>query len=216
MSLKSSYNEYHTQLGETGHGLVVSDKEHEISDGTEIANVYDAIKLKFPWYKWMHALMDTSPVVSHAAVVNSSSVPDLSVFGGNVDHGHLGEDNEETFFPWPSSPVPNSHQGSPGLERSSDLGESDGTPINTPVKFKIPAKPLTVSKPTSTRKKTAADLAWEVAEAECHVHFQMAHINAKEKTTCEQIKQRSAQKTALEIEELHLRHQQEEGVSAST
>ncbi|KAL4063887.1 hypothetical protein J3A83DRAFT_997379 [Scleroderma citrinum] len=115
-----------------------------------------------------------------------------------------------------SSPVPNSHQGSPGLERSSDLGESDGTPINTPVKFKIPAKPLTVSKPTSTRKKTAADLAWEVAEAECHVHFQMAHINAKEKTTCEQIKQRSAQKTALEIEELHLRHQQEEGVSAST
>lgn len=39
----------------------------------------------------------------------------------------------------------------------------------------------------------------------------MTHINAKERTACEQIKQKSAHKSALELEELHLRHQQEEG-----
>ena len=40
ISLKSSYNDYQSQLGETGHGLIVSDKEDEIAEGTEISNVY--------------------------------------------------------------------------------------------------------------------------------------------------------------------------------
>lgn len=51
----------------------------------------------------------------------------------------------------------------------------------------------------------------EVADAEHQACLHMTHINAKERTACEQIKQKSAHKSALELEELHLRHQQEEG-----
>ncbi|KAL4080253.1 hypothetical protein V8B97DRAFT_1914315 [Scleroderma yunnanense] len=49
-SLWTTYHEYHKQLGETGHGLIVLDHEHEIMLGSEIVNVYDLIKVKLPWY----------------------------------------------------------------------------------------------------------------------------------------------------------------------
>ena len=72
------------------------------------------------------------------------------------------------------------------------------------MKIKIPSRP---SKPTSVRKKTAADLAREVADAERKARLEMNHTNAKERTACEQVKQRSA----FELEELRLRYQREEG-----
>ena len=40
LSLRTTYHKYRQQLGETGHGLVVSDREHDITPGSEIANVY--------------------------------------------------------------------------------------------------------------------------------------------------------------------------------
>ena len=39
-SLKSSYSEYHKQLGETGHGLITTGCENEIRTGSEIENIY--------------------------------------------------------------------------------------------------------------------------------------------------------------------------------
>jgi len=187
----------------------------------------DSIKLKFPWYKRMHALMGTSPVVSRAAVVNSNSVPDLSILGENANCDESGEENEEVcmafvtvsdnpnilltqkLIPWPSSPARDYGRESPVLDNSSDVG--DLSPIATPVKIKIPMVSSLASKPTSVRKKTAADLAREVADAERQARLHMTHINAKERTAREQIKQKSARKSALELEELRLRHQQEEG-----
>ena len=68
------------------------------------------------------------------------------------------------------------------------------------MKIKIPSRP---SKPTSVRKKTAADLAQEVADAERKAHLEMNHTNAKERTAREQVKQR----LAFELEELRLRYQ---------
>lgn len=221
----------------------MSDKEDKIIEDTEISNVYgeypidldllymsitlvDVIKLKFPWYKWMHALMGTSPVVSHAAVANSNSVLDLSVLDDNSDCDKSGEENEEVCvvlvtvldnpntstqkpIPWSSSPARDYGQESPGLDNSSDVGYL--SPIVTPVKIKIPAASSMALKPSSVRKKTAADLAWEVANAEHQARLHMTRINAKERTAREQVKQRSARRSAIELEELRLRHQQEEG-----
>ena len=72
------------------------------------------------------------------------------------------------------------------------------------MKIKIPSRP---SKPTSVRKKTAADFAREVADVERKARLEMNHTNAKERTAREQVKQRSA----FELEEMRLRHQREEG-----
>ncbi|KAI6011736.1 hypothetical protein EDC04DRAFT_2609790 [Pisolithus marmoratus] len=40
-SLWNMYNDFQKQLGETGHGLVVSDHENEITPDSEISNVWD-------------------------------------------------------------------------------------------------------------------------------------------------------------------------------
>ncbi|KAJ7791389.1 hypothetical protein B0H14DRAFT_3160877, partial [Mycena olivaceomarginata] len=60
-NLKSNYHTHRQALGSTGHGLVMDGKEKKIMPGTEIANAWDVITTKFPWYKHMHALMGTSP-----------------------------------------------------------------------------------------------------------------------------------------------------------
>ncbi|KAL4072732.1 hypothetical protein V8B97DRAFT_1917091 [Scleroderma yunnanense] len=95
LSLKSSYSSHWAQLGETGHGLVMSDREADIMEGLEIANAYDIIKFKFLWYKWMHVLMRTSHIVSCAAMTNSNSIPDLSILDGCLDHDDLSEDSKD-------------------------------------------------------------------------------------------------------------------------
>ncbi|KAG2030898.1 hypothetical protein BDR03DRAFT_1016680 [Suillus americanus] len=82
-SLRSSYADIHTQLGETGHGPIVSGWENELIDGSPAVNVYDVIKNKFSWYCRMHQLMGLSPVVSQKAVSNSKSVINLGVLDHN-------------------------------------------------------------------------------------------------------------------------------------
>ncbi|KAI6000359.1 hypothetical protein F5J12DRAFT_894809 [Pisolithus orientalis] len=117
-SLCTTYNDYHKQLGETGHGLIVSDHEHEITPGSEIANVYDLIKAKFPWYQQMHELSGTSPIASHVAISNSTSSLDLSVLDrlkNDTDVFDKGGDITESA-PHDLSPLNNSHLGSPGFD----------------------------------------------------------------------------------------------------
>ncbi|VDC04987.1 unnamed protein product [Peniophora sp. CBMAI 1063] len=71
--MKKKYIKHHTDLGETGQGLVDKDKEDEIWDGSKIANIWDKICRNFPWYKDMDELMRRSPALTTKAVTNSQS-----------------------------------------------------------------------------------------------------------------------------------------------
>jgi hypothetical protein len=95
--LKRDYSSYRKELCETGQGLLDEDQEDEIIEGTEIDNIWsmsfpapivipqglppfsEKIQAKFPWYKDMHALMGTSPVVDKSAIANSATMLDTTV-----------------------------------------------------------------------------------------------------------------------------------------
>jgi hypothetical protein len=47
----------------------------------------DRIQLKFPWYKRMHALMGTSPIVDRSAIANSATALDLSALENDESMG---------------------------------------------------------------------------------------------------------------------------------
>ncbi|KAF8172623.1 hypothetical protein K438DRAFT_1981468 [Mycena galopus ATCC 62051] len=112
-SLKTQYQNHRQALGSTGHGLVVDGKENEIAAGP-IANAWDAIIKKFPWYKRMHALMGTSPIVNRSAVAHSGTRVDLGVLDrdGTPHDGPImvssdsSSDDESKLSGWSSSSPP--------------------------------------------------------------------------------------------------------------
>ncbi|TFY76194.1 hypothetical protein EWM64_g7820 [Hericium alpestre] len=77
--IKTSYIKYCNLLGETGQGLINDDWESEIIEGSDIANIWDEIQKKFPWYKRVNNLYGRSPVVDRSAVTNSASDLDTSI-----------------------------------------------------------------------------------------------------------------------------------------
>ena len=99
--MKKTYAKHRASMSETGQGLLDARREDEIINGSEIANIWgrvlcdvcsvishmfvDDIKLKFPWYMWMHALMGASPVVSRSAIANSRTPIDFSMLYRETD-----------------------------------------------------------------------------------------------------------------------------------
>lgn len=88
--LKRSYQEYRKKLGDTGHGLVASDREAEIIVGSPIYNVFgksfsiflalythdcclEKMQKRFKWYKRLHALLSVNPVYDRTTLVNSAT-----------------------------------------------------------------------------------------------------------------------------------------------
>ncbi|KAG1721980.1 uncharacterized protein EDB91DRAFT_1088279 [Suillus paluster] len=173
-SLQSLYADIHAQLGEMGHGLVVSGCEDELIDGSPAANVYDVIKTKFPWYCRMHELMGSSPVVSRKAVSNSKSAVDLTI----LDHN-----SQDTF--------------EDEYEHTPSVFDEDDDPLRSPLTSSspTPATPLratiillskcladtpTHTKSASKKRKSIHDMAREVADAEHEACLIMNKINSKE------------------------------------
>ncbi|KAI6005204.1 hypothetical protein F5J12DRAFT_893277 [Pisolithus orientalis] len=198
-SLHTTYNDYFKQLGETGHGLIVSDHEHEITPVSEITNAYDLIKVKFLWYQWMHELSGTSPIASHVAISNSTSSLDLPVldrFENDADVFDEGGDITESA-PHDSSPLNNSHLGSPGFD--TEWPPSKGE-VTAPLSIPEPKVKLTVKHPASPctdhssvkRKKTPQELACEIVEGEHAAQLQMSLNSAKEMTGWGHIKREAA------------------------
>ncbi|KAI6000172.1 hypothetical protein F5J12DRAFT_894927 [Pisolithus orientalis] len=150
-SLCTTYNDYHKQLGETGHGLIVSDHKHEITPGSEITNVY----------------------TSCVAISNSTSSLDLSVLDrleNDADVFDKGGDITEST-PHDLSPLNNSHLGSPGFDIEWPPSEGE---VTAPLSIPEPKAKLTVKHPASPctghssvkRKKTSQELAHEIVEGE--------------------------------------------------
>ncbi|KAF9235926.1 hypothetical protein BU15DRAFT_64469 [Melanogaster broomeanus] len=209
LSLKTTYQAYRKELGETGHGLVVAGREEELYEGSPAANVYEDIQKKFPWYRRMDELMGSSPAHNRSAVSNSQSTLDLSVLGGNDTDN---EDNisrrtptpmdDDDVIPWPLSPLANLHV------------EEDVKDVVSPRKLKlvVPSKrsadSAAVSQSTKKRK-TPQDLVKEVADAERQARLVMNETNAKHHIEREQIKRNSAYETAVTVERMRLKVQEE-------
>lgn len=88
--LKRTYTKYRDELGETGMGLVDANREHEMTVGSKMKNKWDDIQKKFPYFKTLHNLMGSSPVVDRAALANSTTELDTSILGrGSQPFDHL-------------------------------------------------------------------------------------------------------------------------------
>ncbi|KAF8582916.1 hypothetical protein K439DRAFT_1617903 [Ramaria rubella] len=158
-----------TEIGETGQGLLDEDRELEIRQGTRLGNVWEKVQKSFPWYKCLHALMCTSPVVDRSAVGHSMSELDLSVLGMasnsmapnspeegcsqspmwdiEYDNGIVGElgglPNDITDMQaYLDGHLTDSHAGSPGLD-GPESTRADSQPSKTPTRADSqPSKPV--------------------------------------------------------------------------
>ncbi|KAJ7477521.1 hypothetical protein FB451DRAFT_1396491 [Mycena latifolia] len=90
----------------------MADQEMEIIEGSEIANAWDLIMEKFPWYKRMDALMGTSPIVNRSAVAHSQTRVNLSILDrdGEAHDGPISvlsdDDTESKISNWEATPPP--------------------------------------------------------------------------------------------------------------
>ncbi|KIJ35720.1 hypothetical protein M422DRAFT_261902 [Sphaerobolus stellatus SS14] len=91
-------------LSQTGQGLIDGGRDHEIEDGTELANIWDKIRLEFPFYKTLNSLTGRSPTVDHEASKNSGSDMDLSVLGNR--HGETNKSNDGSSAYGDNVPLP--------------------------------------------------------------------------------------------------------------
>ncbi|KAF8442020.1 hypothetical protein L210DRAFT_987512 [Boletus edulis BED1] len=222
MSLKGTYIEYRNNLGETGHGLIISGREDELHIGSEMANVYDEIKSKFLWYLRSHALMGSSPIVCRKSISNSKSDIDLTVLGG----GDGGDDEDEddqfarrTPTPMEDDDAPRGSSRPPSRQGSiSDNGdeEDDTSPL------KLRQVPLSSKRAADTqatlssvkKRKTPQDFMKEMADAECEARLLTSAATAKEKTKRERIKRQTAHDTAITVEQMRIEAQEKQAIAA--
>jgi len=89
--MKKSYTNYRNKMSATGVGLIESDREDEMTKGSDMFNIWgmlyisvfrgfannlispDKTKKAFPWYKRMHRLMGHSPIVNRSALAHSGT-----------------------------------------------------------------------------------------------------------------------------------------------
>ncbi|KDR81305.1 hypothetical protein GALMADRAFT_222736 [Galerina marginata CBS 339.88] len=117
-ALKKLYRDNRNELGQTGQGLVDSETTHEIEAGTHLANVWDRIKLKFPWYERLNKLFGTNPAIDRGAIANSQTTVDTSILGA-TSKKRKGRTSSRA-----KSPSVDSSSGDSGDESGSDQGIS--------------------------------------------------------------------------------------------
>ncbi|KAJ7659639.1 hypothetical protein DFH06DRAFT_1326650 [Mycena polygramma] len=225
-SLKKSFSEHHEKLGATGHGLVTGGKEDEIIGGSAIANAWEAIEGKFPWYKRMDLLMGTNPIVNRTAVAHSNTRVDLNVLDrdGEAHTGPISVKDDsssegEPFSDWnSSSPVKTRRRVG---RDAADVDESDGASISIssspPMrpKAKSPTTPAAriKSEPTSVsasargaKRKTTHEHVAEIASQDRVQRIKLMELKEKGKTARSRAKYDA--KTQLEL--ARMKHQEAE------
>ncbi|KIJ34492.1 hypothetical protein M422DRAFT_263459 [Sphaerobolus stellatus SS14] len=105
-TINKKYNMYHNMLSQTGQGLIDGGRDHEIEDGMELANIWDKIRLEFPFYKTLNGLRSTD--------VSSASGDGVSP-PSEADTDQLDQEDDEERT--------DSHRGSPGLDEEVDAAE---------------------------------------------------------------------------------------------
>ncbi|KAJ7506345.1 hypothetical protein B0H11DRAFT_2327412 [Mycena galericulata] len=203
-NLKKTYTEHHEKLGATGHGLVTAGKEAKIIEGSDIANAWEAIAKKFPWYKRMDILMGTSPIVNRSAVAHSNTRVDLSVLDrdGKAHDGPISVKDDSSsdgdiFSDWSSSsPVA---KGRSVARDDAIEEENDAVGIT----YLVKAEPSSVSASSrGTKRKTTHEHVAEIASQD--------HVQLREKAKTVRARERYDAKTQLEM--ARLKHQEAEAL----
>ncbi|KAF8835212.1 hypothetical protein BDN67DRAFT_1015742 [Paxillus ammoniavirescens] len=214
---RTTYHALHQELGETGHGLVVDGHNRDLHTGSTAANIWEDIQRKFPWYVRMAALVGGSPNYSRKAVSNSQSALDLSILGTkNLDDEDEAVCHTPTLFEDKDTPDRSSMPPSPSLLVEMDDEDSNDGDVDNKLTLTIPSKRAadSTSVMQSVKKqKTAQDFVREVADAERQARLAMNVTNAKEHTAHEQIKCQSAHDTAIAVEHLRVKAQQEQAAA---
>ncbi|KAH7913600.1 hypothetical protein BJ138DRAFT_1220151 [Hygrophoropsis aurantiaca] len=217
-NLKENYIKHRDQIGATGQGLLDEDRESEITAGSELANIWDKVKVKFPWYMTMHRLMGTSPVADRSAIAHSGTSLDLTILhpsvsadinasgieGVDADGETDAEANEGTDHKFALEHSPAWDFG--GDDKAFD-SDHESEPISLPSSPRIPSATKATPKPVQRGRKSIADSLQEITAAERETRISVAKANAKEKTAREGLKR----KALVEVERLRIEFQREEG-----
>ncbi|KAF8160102.1 hypothetical protein K438DRAFT_2025870 [Mycena galopus ATCC 62051] len=203
-AMKTKYTDYHKKLGATGHGLIAAGKADEITGGTVIANAWEEITQKFPWYMRMDTLMGTSPVVNRSAVAHSQTRVDLGVLdrSGEAHDGPIeldsDDDSDGKISNWgPSSPTPI------GANEDDDGTDSPVTPA-AKVKKEVPV--ATLSSARGSKRKSIHDHIQDVAAQNSAQKLKLAEVKEQQRTVCAKAKYEA--KNTLEL--ARFQHQQRE------
>ncbi|KIJ49879.1 hypothetical protein M422DRAFT_246247 [Sphaerobolus stellatus SS14] len=120
--IKKKYNMHPDMLSQIGQGLIDEGWDHEIQDGSELANIWDKIQADFPWYETLNQLLGRSPVVDKEDSKNSISDMDLSVLG-NRGAGRHGRSSSQGSAA--SSAFGDNVPSSPEHETDADTGDDE-------------------------------------------------------------------------------------------
>ncbi|KIP12162.1 hypothetical protein PHLGIDRAFT_10231 [Phlebiopsis gigantea 11061_1 CR5-6] len=121
--LKKEFLVYHEEIGQTGAGLIGEDRENEITAGSELANIFDRVQQKFPWYKRLLSLMNGNPLADRSAVANSATTLDLTLLTKAVGL----ERHQE-----PTEAMVNSDSEEDAAGDADEDNDEDGTLLMTP------------------------------------------------------------------------------------
>ncbi|KAJ7491591.1 hypothetical protein B0H11DRAFT_2008425 [Mycena galericulata] len=209
-TLKTKYKEHRSTLGATGQGLVENDKEADIEPGSNIENIWDLIKAKFPWYLRMHALMGSSPAVDRSALAHSQTRVDLSVLDGrgqkvvpvDSDDDSASDAESDKISNWDKS----DDESSPLSISSSSPPPDHPLPIQqTPVQVKPEPTHASVGRsgPRGTKRKSIQEHVEEIATADRAQRTKVAEIREHGKTA--RAKGKFEAKSELELAKM--RHQ---------
>ncbi|KAH7917118.1 hypothetical protein BV22DRAFT_1200347 [Leucogyrophana mollusca] len=222
-NLKENYIKHRDQIGETGQGLLDEDRESDITAGSELANIWDKVKAKFPWYMTMHWLMGTSPVVNRSAIAHSGTPLNLTILhspttGSGIDASGLEDVDAdgETDVDGNEAVDNKSVRGySPPWDFGGDTigfdSDHESEPISLPSSPRLPLVKAT-PKPAHRGRKSIADSLQEITAAERETRISVAKANAKEKTAREGLKR----KALVDVERLRIDFQREEGSDAGS
>ncbi|KAF8144499.1 hypothetical protein K438DRAFT_1992751 [Mycena galopus ATCC 62051] len=154
-ALKTKYTDYHKKLGATGHGLIAAGKADEITGGTMIANAWEEITQKFPWYMRMDTLMGTNPVVNRSAVAHSQTRVDLGVLdrSGEAHDGPIELDSDDES----DGKISNWGPSSPTLIGANEDDDGTDGPVTPAAKVKKEIPVATLSSARGSKRKSIHD-----------------------------------------------------------
>ncbi|KAF7360076.1 hypothetical protein MVEN_00735700 [Mycena venus] len=197
-SLKTAYGKWRRKLGETGHGLVATDKEDDIKSDSVIANAWDLIQEKFPWYKRMNDLMGSSPVIDRSAVAHSGTRVDLSILDRDGETPvNLDSDDESKLSNWDTSspaPIPD------------DDDDDENLPATPVVKVKAEACAPPLSSARGVKRKSMHDHIQDLTTQTHAKQIKLTEVKERERTV--RAKAKYDAKTHLEM--ARLEHQERE------
>ncbi|KAJ7350854.1 hypothetical protein DFH08DRAFT_958474 [Mycena albidolilacea] len=188
--LKKGYCDQCEKLGVTGVGGLDADREGEIEASTDLKNIWDTIQTKFPWYKQMHVLMGTSPVIARGTLSHSQLSVDLSVLDSksertrkiavldNEEEDESSSSSESAILGW----VKTDEEDGDAISILS----SSPAPVPLPQTPKTPAarvkaEPVPASAMCGTKHKLIQETVQDPVEQDQAQCLKMAQLREKEK-----------------------------------